>query len=227
MNLARPVALRLSPFALLRPRRVTKPQRHARLLSISCSTNRRGQGLVPCHSQRTPDGGNRTWRTAIFSPATLRWTRCLEHVIDLLCDEGHPICCHSVVPFPTLLVALFRHHSINLRQQKGMEPPDWRVSAGPRRQAHSNGEKSTKQHMQNSVIWFAHCMMGRGRTHHRVAKQKNDDHARRPTIPIDYLLRTNSHANPQTIPQEQVTQNCSEDTRTSDHHEQRFAEERH
>ena len=48
--------------------------------------------------------------------------------------------------------------------------------------------------------------MGRERTHHHVAKQKSDDHTIRQTRAVDYyFLGTNSHANSETIPEEQVT----------------------
>ena len=36
--------------------------------------------------------------------------------------------------------------------------------------------------------WHTHCMMGRGRTHQHVAKQKSEDQSRRPIIAMDYFF---------------------------------------
>ena len=33
--------------------------------------------------------------------------------------------------------------------------------------------------------WCTHCMMGRGRTHHHVSKNRSEDLSRRPTIVVD------------------------------------------
>ena len=44
--------------------------------------------------------------------------------------------------------------------------------------------------------WCAHCMMGRGRTHHHIAKQKSEDESRRPIIAMDYLFMK-MEANPE------------------------------
>ena len=64
--------------------------------------DRRGQGLVPCNFQPLPDRGNRNRCAAIFSPTTLRWTRCTEHAIDVLRDEG-------ANGFVAVLLFPFRH----------------------------------------------------------------------------------------------------------------------
>ena len=65
--------------------------------------------------------------------------------------------------------------------------------------------KNTKQHTCHSA-YGAHCMMGRGRTHHHVSKKSSEDLSRRPTIVKDYyFLMPNSTANSQTIPEESVT----------------------
>ena len=48
--------------------------------------------------------------------------------------------------------------------------------------------------------WCAHCMMGRGRTHHHITKQKSEDQSRRPTIAMDYcFMKMKSVVNAQTI----------------------------
>ena len=56
---------------------------------------------------------------------------------------------------------------------------DWRVRACPRNKptARERGEHEAT-HMPFRD-WCTHCIMGRGRTHHHVAKQKSDAVARR------------------------------------------------
>ena len=47
----------------------------------------------------------------------------------------------------------------------------------------TNRHKEIEEHEATHVPfrdWCAHCMMGRGRTHHHVAKQKSEDQSRRP-----------------------------------------------
>ena len=54
--------------------------------------------------------------------------------------------------------------------------------------------------------WCAHCMMGRGRTHHLVAKQKSEDQSRRPIIAMDYfLMNMESVASVQAISEKSIT----------------------
>ena len=53
--------------------------------------------------------------------------------------------------------------------------PDWRVRAGPRSKP---TQREREQHEATHVPfrdWCAYCMMGRGRTHHHVTKQRSDD----------------------------------------------------
>ena len=50
-------------------------------------------------------------------------------------------------------------------------------------------------------------MMGSGRTHHHVTKQKSEDQSRRPTFAMDYLMKVSSVVNAQTTSEESVT--CS------------------
>ena len=52
----------------------------------------------------------------------------------------------------------------------------------------------------------AHCMMGRGRTHHHVAKQKSEDQSRRPIIAMDYFfMRMERSLSVQAISEESIT----------------------
>ena len=49
-------------------------------------------------------------------------------------------------------------------------------------------------------------MMGRGRTHHHVAKQKSEDQSKRPIIAMDYFyMRMKSAPNVQAISEESIT----------------------
>ena len=53
--------------------------------------------------------------------------------------------------------------------------PDWRVRAGPRSKP---TQREREEHEATHVPfrdWCAYCMMGRGRTHHHVTKQKSED----------------------------------------------------
>ena len=66
--------------------------------------------------------------------------------------------------------------------------PDWRVRAGPRNKP---TQREREEHEATHVPfrdWYAHCMMGRGRTHHLVAKQKSEDESRRPISAMDYFF---------------------------------------
>ena len=50
-----------------------------------------------------------------------------------------------------------------------------------------------------------YCMMGRGRTHHHVAKLKSEDQSRRPIIAMDFFMRMESAPNVQAFSEESVT----------------------
>ena len=67
--------------------------------------------------------------------------------------------------------------------------PDWRVRAGPRNKP---TQREREEHEATHVPFrdrCAHCMMGRGRTHHHIAKQKGEDESRRPIENAIMLLR--------------------------------------
>ena len=84
--------------------------------------------------------------------------------------------------------------------------PDWRVRAGPRSKP---TQREREEHDATHVPfrdWCAHCMMGRGRTHHHVMKQRSEDESRRPVIAMDYFfMRVESSPSAQEISEEPIT----------------------
>ena len=63
--------------------------------------------------------------------------------------------------------------------EEELAAPDWRVRAGPRSKP---TQREREEHEATHVPfrdWCAHCMMGRGRTHHHFAMQKSEDQSRR------------------------------------------------
>ena len=92
--------------------------------------------------------------------------------------------------------------------KKNWAAPDWRVKAGPRSKP-TQREREREEHEATHVPsrdWCAHCMMGRGRTHHHVAKQKSEDLSRRPIIAMDYFfMRMESSPSVQAISEESTT----------------------
>ena len=82
----------------------------------------------------------------------------------------------------------------------------WIVRVGPRNKLTA---RETVEHEATPMPfrdWCTHCMMGRGRTHQHVSKQKSENLSRRPIIAMDcYFLKPNSAASSQTIPEESVT----------------------
>ena len=111
--------------------------------------------------------------------------------------------------------------------EEELAAPDWRVRAGPRSKP---TQRERVEHEATHVPfrdWCAHCMMGRGRTHHHVAKQKSEDQSRRPIIAMDYFFMR-MECSPKCPGNLRGIKNlhCSERRQTSEHHEQRCAEER-
>ena len=49
---------------------------------------------------------------------------------------------------------------------------DWRVRAGPRNKPTAREREEHEATHMPFRDWCAHCMMGRGRTHHHVSKKK-------------------------------------------------------
>ena len=90
--------------------------------------------------------------------------------------------------------------------EEELATPDWRVRAGPRNRP---TQKERGEHEATHVPfrdWCAHCMMGRGRTHHRVTMQRSEEETRRPTIAMDYyFMRVQPAVNPRTISEEAIT----------------------
>ena len=74
-------------------------------------------------------------------------------------------------------------------------------------QADTKGEREEHEETHVPVRdWCAHCMMGRGRTHDHVAKQKSEDQSREPVIKMDYFfLRMEPAPNVRAISEESIT----------------------
>ena len=89
--------------------------------------------------------------------------------------------------------------------EEELAAPDWRVRAGPRNKP---TQREREEH-EGTLVPFrdcVHCMMGRGRTHHHVTKQKSEDQSRRPIIATDYFfMRMDSAPNVQAISEESIT----------------------
>ena len=88
----------------------------------------------------------------------------------------------------------------------------WRRQTGVRKQVflkQADAERDGRARSATHVLfrdWCTHCMIGRGRTHHHVAKQISEDQMRRATIAMDYnIMKMNSVVNAQTISEESVT----------------------
>ena len=91
-------------------------------------------------------------------------------------------------------------------EEEELAAPDWRVRAGPRSKP---TQREREEHEATHVPfrdWCAHCMMGRGRTHHHVTKQKSEDQSRRPIIAMDdFFMRMESSPSAQSISEESIT----------------------
>ena len=66
--------------------------------------------------------------------------------------------------------------------------PDWRVRTGPRNKSTKRDREEHEATHMPFRDWCAHCMMGRGRTHRHIAKQKSGDQSGRPIIAIFFSL---------------------------------------
>ena len=90
--------------------------------------------------------------------------------------------------------------------EEELAAPDWRVRTGPKNMP---TQREREEHEATHVPfqgWCVHCMMGRGRTHRHVAKQKSEDQSRRPVIAMDYFfMRMESVPNVQAISEESIT----------------------
>ena len=79
--------------------------------------------------------------------------------------------------------------------------PDWRVRAGPRNEPTQREREEHEAAHMPFRDWCAHCMMGRGRTHHHIEKQKSEDESRRPIIAMDYFfMKMEATPSAQSIP---------------------------
>ena len=90
--------------------------------------------------------------------------------------------------------------------EEELAAPDWRVRAGPRNKP---TQREREEHEATHVPfrdWCAHSMMGRGRTHHHVAKQKSEDQSKRPIIAMEYFfMKLESAPSVQSISEEPIT----------------------
>ena len=90
--------------------------------------------------------------------------------------------------------------------EEELAAPDRRVRAGPRsKPTQWEREEHESQHVPFRD-WCARCMMGRGRTHHHVARTKREDQSRRRINAMDYFsMRMESAPNVQAISEESIT----------------------
>ena len=104
--------------------------------------------------------------------------------------------------------------------------PGWRVRVGPRNKpTHRERADHEATHVPFRD-WCVHCMMGGGRTHHHVAKQKSEDESRRPIIAMDYFfMKMEAAPNVQAIPEESITCVAVKEDRHQNVNEQRGVEE--
>ena len=79
------------------------------------------------------------------------------------------------------------------------------MRAGPR------NKPTQKEREEHEATHFpfrdrcTHCMMGRGRTHHHVSKQRSEDQSRRPIAMDHYFMKMKSVVNAPTISEESET----------------------
>ena len=88
--------------------------------------------------------------------------------------------------------------------EEDLAAPGWRVRAEPRNKPI---QREREEHEATHVPFRdsgAHCMMGRGRTHHHVTKQKCEDQSRRTVIAI-FFMRMEPAPNVQEISEESIT----------------------
>ena len=86
------------------------------------------------------------------------------------------------------------------------ELADWRVRAGPRNKPTQREREEHEATHMPFRDWCVHCMMGRSRTHHHVAKQKSEDQSRRTIIAVDNLfMEMESAPNIQAMSEESIT----------------------
>ena len=107
--------------------------------------------------------------------------------------------------------------------EEELAAPVWRVRAGP---SNKPTQREREEHEATHVPfrdWCAHCMMGRGRSHRHVAKQKSEDQSRRPIIAMDYFFIIGPDC-PSDLRRIDYSRR-GEGGQTPKHHEQRGVEE--
>ena len=81
---------------------------------------------------------------------------------------------------------------------------DWRVRAGREKSQLQEREEHEATHTP-VCEWCTLCMMGRGRIHYHVSKQRSENLSRRPINMDCYILKPICTSSSQTIPEESVT----------------------
>ena len=69
----------------------------------------------------------------------------------------------------------------------GAGTTDWREITGPRNTLTARDREEREATPMPFRDWCAHCMKGRGRTHHHVSKKISEDSSRRPMIAVGEL----------------------------------------
>ena len=99
---------------------------------------------------------------------------------------------------------------------------DWGVRAGPRNKPTARVRKEHEATHMPFRDWCAHCMMGRGRTHHHVSKQRSEKlFEETKNIYGLSFSQTKLHCELPDV----SDMHCGEAGQTSEHHEQRCSEE--
>ena len=76
---------------------------------------------------------------------------------------------------------------------------DWRARADPRNKPTA---RETEEHEATHMPfrdWCTHCLMGRGRNHHHVSKQKSENLLRRPIVAMDSFSLANCELSCNTV----------------------------
>ena len=104
--------------------------------------------------------------------------------------------------------------------EEDLAAPDWRVKGPENKPTQKEREECEATHVPLRDRCL-HCIMGRGRSHHHVTKQRSEDQARRPTIAMNYyFMKMKSVVNAQN--NDRIIRNLyrRERRQTSEHHDQ-------
>ena len=102
----------------------------------------------------------------------------------------------------------------------------WRARARPRKRPTQNDRAQREAEHVQFRTWCARCMMGRGRMHLHVTKQRCEDEPRKAHHCSGLLLQVNA-ARREVVSNIRRSKNlhCDERRQTLEHHDQRCAEE--